>query len=344
MSKISTLANSKQAKKDEFYTQLSDIEKEMKYYKEYFKDKVVFCNCDDPADSNFWKYFELNFTKLGLKKLISTHYETEKPSYKLEIIKDEDGDGLITSKDIIKTTLKQNGDFRSPECIELLKEADVVITNPPFSLFREYVAQLNEYNKKFIIIGNVNAITYKEFFPLIKDDKVWMGASIHSGDREFKVPEDYPMNASGYRIDDLGNKYIRVKGVRWWSNIDYPQRHEDIILYKNYTPEEYPKYDNYDAINVDKTSDIPMDYDGVMGVPITFLDKYNPSQFKILGCSSAIELFGIESHPFSEEFMTIYKSGKVRTKGNLQKSKPCYIDNEGFVNIGYHRIFIQRIK
>ncbi|MBR6641778.1 MAG: adenine-specific methyltransferase EcoRI family protein [Clostridia bacterium] len=280
------LAKAQQAKKDEFYTQLSDIEKEMKYYQEQFKDKVIFCNCDDPVDSNFWKYFELNFTKLGLKRLISTHYETDKPSYMLEINRDENGDGLITSKDIVKTKLKQNGDFRSPECIELLKQADIVITNPPFSLFREYVAQLMEYDKKFIIIGNVNAITYKEFFPLIKDNKVWLGASIHSGDREFKIPNDYPLNASGFRVDELGNKYIRVKGVRWWTNLDYPQRHEDLILYKTYNAEEYPKFDNYDAINVDKTSDIPVDYDGVMGVPITFLDKYNPDQFKIITMST----------------------------------------------------------
>lgn len=280
------LAKAQQAKKDEFYTQLSDIEKEMKYYQEQFRDKVIFCNCDDPVDSNFWKYFELNFTKLGLKRLISTHYETDKPSYMLEINRDENGDGLITSKDIIKTKLKQNGDFRSPECIELLKQADIVITNPPFSLFREYVAQLMEYDKKFIIIGNVNAITYKEFFPLIKDNKVWLGASIHSGDREFKIPNDYPLNASGFRVDELGNKYIRVKGVRWWTNLDYPQRHEDLILYKTYNEEEYPKFDNYNAINVDKTSDIPVDYDGVMGVPITFLDKYNPDQFKIITMST----------------------------------------------------------
>lgn len=272
-------------KKDEFYTQLSDIEKEMKHYQEQFRDKVIFCNCDDPVDSNFWKYFELNFTKLGLKRLISTHYEEDKPSYMLEINRDENGDGLITSKDIIKTKLKQNGDFRSPECIELLKQADIVITNPPFSLFREYVAQLMEYDKKFIIIGNVNAITYKEFFPLIKDNKVWMGASIHSGDREFKIPNDYPLKASGFRVDELGNKYIRVKGVRWWTNMDYPQRHEDLLMYKTYNPTDYPKYDNYDAINVDKTSDIPYDYFGVMGVPITFLDKYNPNQFKIISDS-----------------------------------------------------------
>lgn len=272
-------------KKDEFYTQLSDIEKEMKYYQEQFRDKVIFCNCDDPVESNFWKYFELNFTKLGLKRLISTHYEESQPSYMLEINRDENGDGLITSKDIVKTKLKQNGDFRSPECIELLKQADIVITNPPFSLFREYVAQLIEYDKKFIIIGNVNAITYKEFFPLIKENKVWMGASIHSGDREFKIPDDYPMTASGCRIDELGNKYIRVKGVRWWTNMDYPQRHEDLLMYKQYNPTDYPKYDNYDAINVDKTSDIPYDYFGVMGVPITFLDKYNPNQFKIISDS-----------------------------------------------------------
>ena len=284
------LRKASKEKKDEFYTQLSDIEKEMKYYQEQFKDKVIFCNCDDPVDSNFWKYFELNFTKLGLKRLISTHYETVKPSYMLEIKRDENGDGLITSKDIIKTKLKQNGDFRSPECIELLKQADIVITNPPFSLFREYVAQLIEYNKKFIIIGNVNAITYKEFFPLIKENKVWLGASIHSGDREFKIPNDYPLTASGCRIDELGNKYIRVKGVRWWTNLDYPQRHEDLILYKTYNEEEYPKYDNYNAINVDKTSDIPVDYKGIMGVPITFLDKYNPSQFKLLGIMNTGEL------------------------------------------------------
>lgn len=277
------LRKASKAKKDEFYTQLSDIEKEMYYYQDHFKNKIIFCNCDDPEDSNFWKYFELNFTRLGLKKLVATHYDTEKRSYKLEIVRDEDGDGIITSKDIIKTPLRQNGDFRSPECIEILQESDIVITNPPFSLFREFVHLLMEYNKKFIIIGNQNAITYKDFFPLIKDNKVWLGASIHSGDREFRVPDNYPVKSAGYRIDDEGQKYIRVKGIRWWTNLDYPQRHEDLILYKKYTPEEYPKYDNYNAINVDKTSDIPVDYDGVMGVPITFLDKYNPSQFQLLG-------------------------------------------------------------
>ena len=279
------LTKANKAKKDEFYTQLSDIEKELKHYTEHFRGKTIFCNCDDPIDSNFWKYFELNFTKLGIKRLISTHYETDKPSYMLEINKDEDGDGLITSKDIIKTKLKQNGDFRSPECIELLKQADIVITNPPFSLFREYVAQLMEYNKKFIIIGNINSITYKEIFPLIRDNKIWLGQSIHSGDREFRVPNDYPLNAASYRVDEYGTKYIRVKGVRWITNLDFNERHEKLLLYKTYNNNDYPQFDNYNVINVDKTSDIPFDYKDAMGVPITFLDKYNPEQFKILSCN-----------------------------------------------------------
>jgi len=302
-------------KADEFYTSLTDIEKEMRYYKEQFKDKIVLCNCDDPYESNFFKYFAMNFNFFGLKKLIATCYDESpiageqlslfdlnyevpsskpKQAYKIVIneVDDINGDGafdmsdvesLIKNKKNTLTTLKGDGDFRSDECIKLLKEADIVVTNPPFSLFREYVSQLMEYNKKFIIIGNVNAITYKEFFPLLKDNKVWMGASIHSGDREFRVPDSYPLKASGFRVDEKGNKYIRVKGVRWWTNMDYSQRHEDLILYKHYNKEEFPTFDNYDAINVDKTSDIPVDYNGVMGVPITFLDKYNPDQFKIIG-------------------------------------------------------------
>ena len=183
--------------------------------------------------------------------------------------------------------MKQNGDFRSPECIEILKEADIVITNPPFSLFREFIALLEEHKKKYIIIGNVNAITYKEVFPLIIGNKLWLGASIHSGDREFAVPDTYPLTASGYRIDENGKKYIRVKGVRWFSNLDYSERYEDIILYKHYNPEEYPTYDNYRAIEVGKTAEIPCDYDGVMGVPITFLDKFNPNQFEIIGATES---------------------------------------------------------
>jgi hypothetical protein len=272
------------AKNDEFYTQLADIEKELGNYKALLKDKVIFCNCDDPEESNFWSYFALNFEFLGLKKLISTHFETEKPSYKLEIVKDINGDGKINKLDTVKTPLKQNGDFRSSECIEILKEADIIVTNPPFSLFRDYLAQLFKYNKKFVIIGNLNAITYKETFKLIKENKIWLGHSIHSGDREFRVPEYYPLNSAGNRIDEKGNKYIRVKGVRWFTNLDYKERHEDLILYKNYYrhENEYPKYDNYDAINVDITKNIPMDYEGAIGVPITFLDKYNPDQFELL--------------------------------------------------------------
>lgn len=274
------------AKNDEFYTQLTDIEKELLNYKENFKDKIVFCNCDDPEYSNFWKFFSLKFDYLQLKKLIATHYETEKTSYKLEMYRDEAG--VHTE---IKT-LKQNGDFRSPECIGLLQKSDIVVTNPPFSLFREYVAQLMEYDKKFLIIGNMNAITYKEIFPLLKDNKIWLGASIHSGDRMFYVPDDYPLRATGCGIDGDGRKWIRVKGVRWFTNLDNPQRHEDLFLYKEYNKKDYPKYDNYDAINVDKTAEIPYDYDGVMGVPISFLDKYSPDQFDIVGLGNGAELFG----------------------------------------------------
>ncbi len=376
MARNKDLIKASQAKADEFYTQLVDVERELSHYKDFFKNKIVFCNCDDPFESNFFKYFAMNFNVLGLKKLITTCYsgspivteqlslfdvnglviskKTARNPYKIEIteVPDLNNDGaidlydvaeLIKSKKNTLTLLEGDGDFRSEECIELLKQCDVVVTNPPFSLFREFISILTKYNKDFLIIGNQNAITYKEFFPLLKANKVWMGASIHSGDREFRVPNDYNVS-SNYRYDELGNKYVKVRGPRWWTNLDYKERHDKIILYKKYNPKEYPKYDNYNAINVNKTTEIPVDYSGVMGVPITFLDKYNPDQFRILGCSSAIEIFGIESYPFSEEFMNIYKSGRVRTKGNLQKSKPCYIDSEGFVNIGYHRIFIQAIN
>ena len=287
------LNNANKAKKDEFYTQLEDIEKEMKHYKEFFKGKIVFCNCDDPYESNFFKYFAMNFNHLGLKKLIATCYvkspvagrqlsldevfsgrqikltdEQRKKPYKIEInnVDDFTGDGAIGMPDVdmlikndcnVLSFLKGDGDFRSDESISLLKESDVVVTNPPFSLFREFVLQLMDYDKKFIILGNMNAITYKEIFPLIKDNKMWMGPSIHSGDREFRVPDDYPLKSSTYRVDENGIKYIRVKGVRWYTNIDYEERHEDLILYKKYTPEEYPRYDNYNAIDVGATADIP---------------------------------------------------------------------------------------
>ncbi len=261
------LAKAKESKMDEFYTPLADIERELGHYREHFKNKVVFCNCDDPEYSNFWNYFALNFEFLGLKKLIATHYETEKHSYKLEIVKDANKDGKVNKLDTIKTPLKQNGDFRSPECIEILKEADIVVTNPPFSLFREYVAQLIEYNKKFIIIGNINAISYKECFELIKKDKIWLG---YNCIRHFKKPD--------------GTMYETARSF-WYTNLDIVKRHEGIILCKKYSgnEDEYPKYENIDAINVEKAKDIPYDYSGIMGVPITFMDKYNPEQFEILG-------------------------------------------------------------
>lgn len=300
------------AKKDEFYTQLVDIELELKNYKNYFKNKVVLCNCDDPYESNFFKYFAMNFNYLGLKKLIATCYDgspiageqlnlfdlmdekNKKNAYKIEIteVNDYNNDGacdlydvehLIKNDKNVLTMLKGNGDFRSDECLELLDQSDIVVTNPPFSLFREYVSTLVAHDKKFIILGNVNAITYKEIFTLIREDKIWLGQSIHSGDREFRVPDDYPLSAAGCRVDENGIKYIRVKGVRWWTNLDNMSRHEELTLYKNYNPEVNQKFDYYDAINVNKTSEIPCDYYGYMGVPITFLDKYNPDQFSIIG-------------------------------------------------------------
>lgn len=287
------LNKAKSSKKDEFYTQLSDIEKELKHYKSHFKNKVVYCNCDDPRISNFFHYFSYNFEKLALKKLITTCYKNQnmdlfsqndsEQAIWLEYNGDKKGNNVPDPEEIGIKTLKGDGDFRSNESIDLLKQADIVVTNPPFSLLREFIAQLVEYNKKFLIIGNVNAISYKETFKLVKENKLWLGASIHSGDREFGIPDDYPLNAAGYRVDKDGKKYIRVKGVRWFTNLDYKERYEDLILYKQYKPEEYPTYDNYNAINVDKTKDIPMDYNGIMGVPITFLDKYNPEQFEIIG-------------------------------------------------------------
>ena len=286
------LNKAKEAKKDEFYTQLEDINNELRHYREHFRGKTVLCNCDDPRVSNFFTYFAYNFEFLGLKKLITTCYKNQdidlfsqnksEQAVYLVYEGDKNGDHIPNAEEIGVKPLKGDGDFRSKECIELLKEADIVVTNPPFSLFREYVAQLMEYEKK-LIIGNVNAITYKEIFPLIMNNQIWLGASIHSGDRKFWVPNDYELNAAGCGIDETGRKFIRVKGVRWFTNLDYKERHEDIILYRHYTPEKYPKYDNYDAIHIDKTENIPMDYEELMGVPITFMDKYNPNQFEILG-------------------------------------------------------------
>ncbi|MBR5711300.1 MAG: adenine-specific methyltransferase EcoRI family protein [Thermoguttaceae bacterium] len=300
MAKSSNNANlhsAQKAKQDEFYTQLVDIENELRHYKKYFKGKTVLCNCDDPRVSNFFHYFSYGFEHLGLKRLITTCYKsqemdlfsqnnTERALW-LEYTGDKNGNRVPDVEEIGINYFKGDGDFRSEECIELLKQADIVVTNPPFSLFREYVAQLIEYDKKFIIIGNMNASTYKEIFPLFRDNKIWYGPSISSGDREFGVPDYYPLKAAGYRVDEQGKKYIRVKGVRWFTNLEHSKRKEELPLFKHYTPEEYPKYDNYDAIEVSKTADIPCDYDGVMGVPITFLDKYNPEQFEIIDITKA---------------------------------------------------------
>lgn len=291
------LTGAKKAKKDEFYTQLADIEVELKHYREHFKGKTVLCNCDDPRMSNFFYYFVLNFHFLGLKKLITTCYKNQNPDLCSENISEQAVYLVYEGEDIgippnptiagLVRSLEGDGDFRSKECIAFLEEADIVVTNPPFSLFREYVAQLIKYDKKFIIIGNINAVTYKEIFPLIQRNQVWLGPSIHSGDREFEIPSSYPLEAAGSRTDNEGRRYIRVKGVRWFTNLDFPQRHEELTLYKKYSPEGYPHYDNYDAINVDKVADIPRNYDGVMGVPITYLDKHNPDQFEILGITES---------------------------------------------------------
>lgn len=315
MSSNENMRKAKQKKNDEFYTQLTDIEKELKHYKEHFEDKIIYLNCDNPEFSNFWKYFSENFENFKLKKLISTHYEKEKQTYKMEMFEDNNE---------ICTTIKKlsgNGDFRSPECIEILKEADIVVTNPPFSLFREYVAQLIEFDKKFLIIGNVNSITYKEIFPLFKDNKIWLGCSIHSGDRIFNVPDDYPLEASNCGIDENGKKWIRVKGVRWFTNLKITKRHDNIILYKKYNSTDYPKFDNYDAINIDRVKDIPMDYEGVMGVPITFMDKYNPEQFEIIGnlaMGSATKNTATKN-PY--DFAVPYLNGKIKFVRILIKKK-----------------------
>lgn len=276
------LHNASKAKKDEFYTQLSDIEKEMKNYKKHFKGKVIFCNCDDPFESNFFRYFAENFEYLGIKKLISTHFDEKKSTYKLEVLKDINKDGKINMEDTIRIDLKQNGDFRSDECVEILKEVDIVVTNPPFSLFREYVAQLIEYKKKFIIIGSTNSITYKDIFKLIKENKIWLGHGFKGGNAYFKTSHDIKDFASG--VYNSETELVKFRNVNWFTNLDIQKRHEDLILFKTYKGNEkdYPEYDNYDAINIDITKEIPMDYKGVMGVPITFMDKYNPEQFEIV--------------------------------------------------------------
>jgi hypothetical protein len=345
--------DAKKTKNDEFYTQIRDIENELRHYKDHLRDKVIFCNCDDPVESNFWRYFALNFTHLGLKKLIATHFETTKPSYKLELTGDMDENGVVNSDDIIKTTLRQNGDFRSPECIELLKEADIVITNPPFSLFREYVAQLMEYNKQFLIIGSKNAITYKEVFSLIKSNKIWMGYGFANGNAYFRInPHNQDDYANGVYDPETG--MVKFRNVSWFTNLDLEKRHENITLYKKYNPEEYPHYDNYDAIEVSKVSDIPIDWDGAMGVPITFLDRYNPEQFDILGITQGRDEYGTKPTKWYinpkqiNPDGTVANGGKVNTGAEILLSlipKGVYFtaDNaDGPLQRVYARILIKR--
>ncbi len=371
-----TLRNAQVAKKDEFYTQLVDIEKELKYYKQHFQGKVVLCNCDDPYESNFFKYFALNFNTLGLKKLIATCYngspiagdelpllfeieekEPKKIAYKVEIteVSDYNGDGAINLTDVqyliqndknVLSLLKENGDFRSKECIELLKEADIVVTNPPFSLFREYLAQLVEYGKQFLILGNKNSLTYKEVFKLVKENRLWIGHRNINQDMWFIVPENEEKIVDGIKV-----RHIMAC---WYTNLDYPQRHEDLVLYKQYKPEEYLHFDNYDAINVDKVTDIPMDYYGVMGVPITFMDKYNPDQFEIIGLGNSRDNFTPNKDYHNAK--KVLKDGKV-VNGNAincvltikRETKPqgeIYYtsDNTPYLVAPYARILIRRKK
>jgi hypothetical protein len=328
----------KALKQDEFYTQLSDIERELKHYKKHFKGKVVYCNCDDPRISSFFHYFSYNFEKLRLKKLITTCYKSQNRDLFSRNDSEQaiyleysggNGDAVIPDpKNIGIKYLKGDGDFRSAESIGLLKQADIVVTNPPFSLFRDYVAQLIEYGKEFVIVGNQNALSYKELFNLITDNKIWLGNK--SGDMAFKVPDYYEARATRYWVDEDGQKWRSLGNACWFTNLDIAKRHEEMILYKKYKPEEYPTYSNYDGIEVGKTSDIPIDYAGAMGVPLTFLDKYNPDQFEIIGSSRTL------GKPMSE----------VAKKGTYSQGGPrFYLSNgDGRYRRLYDRIVIKNKK
>ena len=351
------LHQAKSSKKDEFYTQLADIERELKHYKQHFKGKVVYCNCDDPRVSNFFHYFSYNFEKLGLKKLIATCYknqdmdqfsrnDSERAIY-LEYEGDKSRNNVPDSEEIGIKHLKGDGDFRSAETIELLKQADVVVTNPPFSLFREYVDQLVEYGKKFVIIGHQNAITYKGIFSLIKDNKLWLGYGFKGGAAHFITHYEDHATAGDHK-----EGMVRVSGVTWFTNLDISKRHEDLILYKTYSPEEFPTYDNYNAIEVSKTKDIPVDYDGVMGVPITFLDKHNPDQFEIMGITKT--WFGTATKTYPPQIQ-IGENGQRSTVTKLNDGAALKVDSppsgqtyymvedDYFVQM-YARILIRRKK
>ena len=375
------LTNAKRAKNDEFYTQYIDIEKEINAYIEYnpdvFKGKTILLPCDDPEWSNFTKYFAQNFERFGLKKLISTSYAAESKKYKdgyqptwfetndpqydgskttkngklFTLTQDRTGDGKINIDDLEWHYLKGDGDFRSDEIMKLRDEADFIITNPPFSMFREFLGWIVETDKQCLIIGNMNAITYKEVFPLIKDNKLWFGPSISSGDREFRVPDDYPINAVGWRIDEKGRKFLRIKGVRWFTNLDHGRRHKPLPLMtmeenlkfnkKLIGKKPYNHYDNYDAIEIPFTNAIPIDYDGVMGVPISFLDKYCPEQFRILGTSDngLVDDNYKKTPGLTKEFVDdYYKAGGT---GAYKEGNPTagYYENN-VAKMIYKRIFI----
>ena len=322
--KNNNLHNAKKQKNDEFYTQLTDIENELKHYKEHFRNKVVYCNCDDPIESNFFKYFSLNFEHLGLKKLISTGYKENGKGVVYIYEGDKNGNRMPDLEEIEVKELQGNGDFRSAECLEFLKESDIVVTNPPFSLFREYVATLVEYGKQFLIIGNKNAITYKEIFPLIKDNKLWLGIS---SPNEYKLPN--------------GEITKQVNGLcKWFTNLEHKKRNYPMDLYMKYSNECYQKFYNYDAIEVSKTCEIPMDYEGIMGVPITFLDKYNPNQFEIIGLGIANLGLSIGIKPYEEEHKKYRK--EVQKRGAVNGD--LYIIENGFIRVPYARILIRHKK
>lgn len=344
-SKNKNLHSAKTSKKDEFYTQLSDIERELRHYKKHFKGKVIYCNCDDPRVSNFFHFFSYNFEKLGLKKLIATCYKSHNPdlfsqnnserAIFLEYNGDMNGNNIPDLNEIGIHYLKGDGDFRSKESIELLKQSDIVITNPPFSLFREYVSQLIEYDKKFIIVGHQNAISYKEIFKLIKENKLWLGYGFKGGAAHF-INKHYENYATA---TDKKEGMIRVSGVVWFTNLDINKRHEDLILYKTYVgnESEYPKYENFDAININKTKDIPVDYDGFMGVPITFLDKYNPDQFEIIGLGISNSGLEIGVQPYKPEHKKYRK--EIQKRGAVDGD--LYLMEENEVVVPYARVIIK---
>lgn len=357
----------KVAKKDEFYTLLSDIERELQHYWKHFRGKVVLCNCDDPYESNFFKYFALRFNQLGLKKLICTCYngspvtgnelaihfdgfdddEPKKIAYKVEIteVKDENGDGAVDLSDVqylLKNdknvlSILKTGDFRSQECIELLKEADIVVTNPPFSLFREYIGQLMEYKKKFLIIGSQKSIGCKEIFPLFQENKIWWGYGFKGAAAHFFSPYEDTATAGDHKKD-----MIRVSGVTWFTNLEIPKRSEEMDLVCRYSPAEYPRYENYNAIEVGKTTDIPFDYPGIMGVPITFLDKYCPDQFDIVGSNSSTDLckmLGVQ--PLGQDWINRYRAAGGTGHNTANMVRIVYNDKSGKPKVAFQRIFIR---